>query len=61
MGNIILLLLLLMFIYAVLGVTLFETVIPDRFADLATTMFTLFILLTMDGFEDIFNELEVFY
>ena len=59
MANIVLLLLILMFIFSVVGVTLFATDIPENFADLSKAMFTLFICLTQDGWVDIFNLMDV--
>ncbi|KAI9355083.1 Ion transport protein-domain-containing protein [Zopfochytrium polystomum] len=58
MVNIILLLLILMFIWAVCGVTLFGSILPESFGDLQTTMFTLFIMTTQIGWVQSFDELE---
>ncbi|ORZ31641.1 Ion transport protein-domain-containing protein [Catenaria anguillulae PL171] len=58
MLNITLLLLILMFIFAVVGVTLFGSVYPERFGDLGTALFFLFILVTQDGWVVLFDELE---
>ncbi|KAI9190383.1 Cation channel sperm-associated protein 4 [Blastocladiella emersonii ATCC 22665] len=58
MLNITLLLFILMFIFAVVGVTLFGTVYPERFGDLGTALFFLFILVTQDGWVQLFDELE---
>ncbi|KAI9350241.1 hypothetical protein BDR26DRAFT_852066 [Obelidium mucronatum] len=58
MISIILLLLAIMFIWAVVGVTLFGTVIPTAYGDLQTTMFTLFVMITQIGWIHVFDELE---
>ncbi|KAJ1548522.1 Cation channel sperm-associated protein 4 [Cladochytrium tenue] len=58
MINIILLLLIAMFIWAVSGVTLFAEALPYYFGDLGTTMFTLFIMTTQIGWIDSFEELR---
>ncbi|KAI9223935.1 Ion transport protein-domain-containing protein [Blastocladiella britannica] len=58
MLNITLLLLILMFIFAVVGVTLFSTTFPSQFADLGTAFFFLFILVCGDGWVGIFNQME---
>ena len=59
MLNIMVLLLLLMFIFAVLGVTLFKMDVPEDFGDLSTAMFTLFVLITQDGWVVKFDKLKV--
>ncbi|RKO86266.1 Ion transport protein-domain-containing protein, partial [Blyttiomyces helicus] len=58
MANIIVLLLITMFIWAVVGVTLFSATLPAYFGDLGSTMFTLFIMVTQIGWVEIFDELE---
>ncbi|KAI9144928.1 Ion transport protein-domain-containing protein [Paraphysoderma sedebokerense] len=58
MANIVLLLLIVMFIFAVVGVTIFGSILPERFGDLGSNMFTLFIIITQDGWVEIFDELE---
>ncbi|ORX61159.1 hypothetical protein BCR36DRAFT_579203 [Piromyces finnis] len=55
MINIIILLLIFMFIFAVLGVTLFSPYDEKDFGNLGSTMYTLFILLTQDGWTDIYD------
>ncbi|ORX78529.1 hypothetical protein BCR32DRAFT_46369 [Anaeromyces robustus] len=57
MINIVILLLIFMFIFAVLGVTLFSPYDEKDFGNLASTMYTLFILLTQDGWTDIYDYL----
>jgi cation channel sperm-associated protein 4 len=57
MINIVILLLIFMFIFAVLGVTLFAPYDDKHFGNLASTMYTLFILLTQDGWADIYDYL----
>jgi len=59
MINIIILLLIFMFIFAVLGVTLFSPYDEKDFGNLGSTMYTLFILLTQDGWTDIYDFLYV--
>lgn len=58
MANIAFLLLIVMFIFAIVGVTLFKEHDEYHFGDLGSTMFTLFIFVTQDGWTDIFDELE---
>jgi len=55
MINIIILLLIFMFIFAVLGVTLFSPFDNKHFGNLGSTMYTLFIILTQDGWADIYD------
>lgn len=58
MINIIILLLIFMFIWAVCGVTLFGEYLPEYFGDLGTCMFTLFIMITQIGWVESFDRLE---
>ncbi|KAI8829508.1 Ion transport protein-domain-containing protein [Chytriomyces cf. hyalinus JEL632] len=58
MLNVTLLLLVIMFIWAVVGVTLFSSVLPDYFGDLGSTMFTLFVMATQIGWLHSFDYLE---
>ncbi|KNE68099.1 hypothetical protein AMAG_13268 [Allomyces macrogynus ATCC 38327] len=58
MLNITLLLLIVMFIFAVVGVTLFSSSYPERFGDLGTAMMMLFILVCQDGWVGLFNTME---
>ncbi|KAJ3099789.1 Cation channel sperm-associated protein 4 [Phlyctochytrium planicorne] len=58
MANIMILLLILMFIWAVVGVTLFQSVSPHYFGDLQSAMFTLFIMMTQIGWLEVFDHLE---
>ncbi|KAI8621168.1 Ion transport protein-domain-containing protein [Chytriomyces sp. MP71] len=58
MMNITLLLLVIMFIWAVVGVTLFGTILPESFGDLGSSMFTLFIMTTQIGWLESFDKLE---
>jgi len=53
MGYVGLLLLLLFYIYGVMGVFLFKVNDPIRFADLGTSILTLFQITTMEGWTDI--------
>ncbi|XP_063688674.1 sodium channel protein type 4 subunit alpha-like isoform X2 [Bolinopsis microptera] len=58
MANIILLLVIFMFVFAVIGVSLFAADSPHYFGSLETAMFTLFICITLDGWVEIFNTLR---
>lgn len=58
MANILLLLMIFMFVFAVIGVSLFANISPKYFGNLETTMFTLFICVTLDGWIEIFNTLR---
>ncbi|KAJ3067713.1 Cation channel sperm-associated protein 4 [Podochytrium sp. JEL0797] len=58
MLNIILLLLVIMFIWAVVGVTLFGTILPEAYGDLQSSMFTLFVMITQIGWLEDFDLLE---
>ncbi|KAL5271336.1 hypothetical protein ACHWQZ_G001839 [Mnemiopsis leidyi] len=58
MANIILLLVIFMFVFAVIGVSLFALDSPHYFGNLETAMFTLFICITLDGWVEIFNTLR---
>ncbi|ORY40200.1 hypothetical protein BCR33DRAFT_852918 [Rhizoclosmatium globosum] len=58
MMNIILLLLVIMFIWAVVGVTLFGTILPSAYGDLQRTMWTLFVMITQIGWLENFDLLE---
>ncbi|TPX73826.1 hypothetical protein CcCBS67573_g04905 [Chytriomyces confervae] len=58
MLNVTLLLLVIMFIWAVVGVTLFSSILPDYFGDLGSTMFTLFVMATQIGWLHSFDYLE---
>jgi voltage-gated sodium channel len=49
MANIAILLGILMYIYSVVGVALFQDIAPDEFGSLGKTMFTLFITFTQIG------------
>ncbi|KAL0222161.1 hypothetical protein RCL1_002015 [Eukaryota sp. TZLM3-RCL] len=53
MANIAGLLLIVMFIWSVIGVSLFGTDVPEHFGTIGEAMFTCFIMLTMDGWYDI--------
>ncbi|XP_057298364.1 cation channel sperm-associated protein 4-like [Hydractinia symbiolongicarpus] len=65
MTNIVVLLVIIMLVFSVIGITLFRHVIPDRFGDLSTSMFSLFICVTQDGWMEIFEAFqkkgEVYY
>ncbi|XP_062508784.1 cation channel sperm-associated protein 4-like [Corticium candelabrum] len=58
MANIVLLLLIVMFIFAILGVTFFGRASKRYFGDLPTALFSLFICITQDGWMGVFEELE---
>ncbi|KAI8843647.1 hypothetical protein BC829DRAFT_292655 [Chytridium lagenaria] len=58
MANIMILLLILMFIWAVVGVTLFQGVSPRYFGDLQSAMFLLFIMMTQIGWLEVFDQLD---
>ncbi|KAL7746544.1 Cation channel sperm-associated protein 4 [Sorochytrium milnesiophthora] len=58
MANIMFLCLILLFIFAVIGVTLFSSVMSSRFGDIGTSMFTLFVIMTEDGWVNIVTELQ---
>jgi len=55
MGYVIMLLTLLFYIYAILGVFLFGATDPMHFGDLIHTIVTLFKVLTLEGWTDIMN------
>ncbi|KAJ3376814.1 Cation channel sperm-associated protein 4 [Lobulomyces angularis] len=46
-----------MFIWSLVGVSLFSTVDYHNFGDIGKTMFTLYVVITGDGWEDIYHEL----
>lgn len=54
-------LLVLYFVGAVIGNNLFGAQVPQYFGDLGTTFFTLFKLMTLEGWPDIADEVMVFY
>ncbi|CAH1786338.1 unnamed protein product [Owenia fusiformis] len=58
MVNIILLLTIILLVFAVAGVTLFNKEVPDRFGDLESAMFSLFICVTQDGWVGIFDRFK---
>ena len=58
--NIIMLLLIVMFIFSIVGISFFATAAPEHFGSLPDSMFTLFVLVTQDGWVDVFRILEVF-
>lgn len=49
-------LLLLYYVGAVIGTTLFAATVPEHFGDLGTTFFTLFKMMTLEGWPDIAAE-----
>ena len=59
MVNMVILLLVLMYIYSIIGVALFADVVPSAFADIGKTMFTLFITFTQIGWVEILDQLEL--
>lgn len=46
-------LLVMYYVAAIVGVTLFRTDVPEHFGDLGTTFFTLFKMMTLEGWPDI--------
>ncbi len=56
MANICLLLCIILLVFGVSGVTFFGQEMPDRFGDLQTTMYSLFICVTQDGWVQIFEK-----
>ncbi|KAK2189506.1 hypothetical protein NP493_105g04046 [Ridgeia piscesae] len=58
MTNIVLLLFIILLVFAVSGVTLFGKVIPARFGDLQTSLFSLFICVTQDGWVDLYHHFQ---
>ncbi|KAL0223620.1 hypothetical protein P9112_003010 [Eukaryota sp. TZLM1-RC] len=58
MANITGLLMILLFIWAVLGVSLFGQEVPEYFGSVGEAMFTCFIMLTLDGWWDITVEMR---
>lgn len=59
MGSIITLLTLVMYVSAVMGTKLFSEVSPGYFGSLGDTLFTLFQVMTMEGWADIAREIMV--
>jgi voltage-gated sodium channel len=55
MGYVILLIIILFFVYAVMGVFVFRTSDPTHFGDLHHAMVTLFQVFTLEGWTDIMN------
>ncbi len=49
-------LLIMYYVGAIIGVTLFRDVAPQHFGDLGTTFFTLFKMMTLEGWPDIADE-----
>jgi hypothetical protein len=58
MGNIFLLLGIVMYIFAVIGVTLFKDYVPWHFGSLSLAMYTLFVALTQDGWAKVFSDMD---
>lgn len=58
MANILALLLIVMFIFSVIGVDIFAAALPEHFGSISDTMFTLFIFMTQDGWVDIYNDMQ---
>ncbi|MBR2834855.1 MAG: ion transporter [Coriobacteriales bacterium] len=48
-----LLLFVVIYIYAIIGVTLFDELYPERFGDLGSALFSLFEIVTLEGWPDI--------
>lgn len=59
MGSIITLLILVMYVSAVMATKLFGTASPEFFGDLGKSLFTLFQVMTMEGWADIARDLMV--
>ncbi len=59
MGSIITLLVLVMYVSAVMATKLFGTASPEFFGDLGKSLFTLFQVMTMEGWADIARDLMV--
>ncbi len=55
-GSVIMVMMLLIFIFAVIGTSLFAPVSPEYFGDLQSSAFTLFTVLTLEGWPDIARE-----
>ncbi|KAG5260850.1 hypothetical protein AALO_G00297280 [Alosa alosa] len=58
LANIFLLLIVIMLVFAVFGVTLFSTAVPSAFGDLTSSLYTLFVCITQDGWMDIYNRFK---
>ncbi|XP_062372186.1 cation channel sperm-associated protein 4-like [Sardina pilchardus] len=58
LANIFLLLIVIMMVFAVFGVTLFSTSVPSAFGDLTSSLYTLFICITQDGWMDIYERFK---
>ena len=58
MANILALLLIVNFIFSVIGVDMFGKQLPQYFGSIGECMFTLFVLMTQDGWVDIYREME---
>eukprot|EP00698_Gefionella_okellyi_P003751 TRINITY_DN13490_c0_g1_i1.p1 TRINITY_DN13490_c0_g1~~TRINITY_DN13490_c0_g1_i1.p1 ORF type:complete len:539 (-),score=91.33 TRINITY_DN13490_c0_g1_i1:148-1764(-) len=58
MGNVVLLMLLIMFIFSVLGVSLFAAAAPALFGNMALAMYSLFICITQDGWLSLFETMD---
>eukprot|EP00899_Mesostigma_viride_P016346 jgi/Mesvir1/24712/Mv26005-RA.1 len=58
MSNILILLVIMMFIWSVIGVSLFGHAVPQHFGNLGVAMYTLFVYLTQDGWVRIFHDLD---
>ncbi|XP_055978921.1 cation channel sperm-associated protein 4 [Sorex fumeus] len=58
LANIIALILFFMLVFAVFGVTLFGSFLPQHFQNLQISLYTLFICLTQDGWADIYDSFQ---
>ena len=58
MANILLLLSIIMFIFAVIGVNVFGEALPEYFGNMVVNFYTLFIMVTQDGWVQIFTALQ---
>lgn len=57
MMNICTLLLIVMFVFSVIGVDTFSSAVPEHFGTIGRSMFTLFVLMTQDGWVSIYLDL----
>eukprot|EP01051_Picozoa_sp_SAG22_P001330 SAG22_NODE_51_length_24458_cov_19.853161_10_plen_470_part_00 len=58
MGNIFMLMGIVMYIFAIVGVTLFKDYVPQHFGSLPLAMYTLYVALTQDGWAKVFTDMD---
>lgn len=58
MGNIFMLMGIVMYIFAIVGVTLFKDYVPYHFGSLPLAMYTLYVALTQDGWAKIYVDMD---